>query len=37
MEDLARAGTLFLTFSGGEIFPSADLYEIFGGRETPAF
>src|ERR1700704_5188953 len=28
MEDLARAGTLFLTFSGGEIFLRPDLYEI---------
>ena len=26
--DLARAGTLFLTFSGGEIFLRPDLYEI---------
>jgi AdoMet-dependent heme synthase len=30
MEDLARAGTLFLTFSGGEIFLRPDLYEILG-------
>jgi radical SAM protein with 4Fe4S-binding SPASM domain len=28
MEELARAGTLFLTFSGGEIFLRPDLYEI---------
>ena len=28
MEDLARAGALFLTFSGGEIFLRPDLYEI---------
>jgi radical SAM protein with 4Fe4S-binding SPASM domain len=28
MEDLASAGTLFLTFSGGEIFLRPDLYEI---------
>jgi radical SAM protein with 4Fe4S-binding SPASM domain len=28
LEDLARAGTLFLTFSGGEIFLRPDLYEI---------
>jgi radical SAM protein with 4Fe4S-binding SPASM domain len=28
MEDLAREGTLFLTFSGGEIFLRPDLYEI---------
>ncbi len=28
MEELARAGTLFLTFSGGEIFLRLDLYEI---------
>jgi radical SAM protein with 4Fe4S-binding SPASM domain len=28
MEDLARAGTLFLTFSGGEIFLRPDLYQI---------
>jgi AdoMet-dependent heme synthase len=28
LEDLARAGTLFLTFSGGEIFLRLDLYEI---------
>jgi len=28
MEDLARAGTLFLTFSGGEIFLRPDLCEI---------
>jgi len=28
MEDLANAGTLFLTFSGGEIFLRPDLYEI---------
>src|SRR5713101_7528569 len=26
--DLARSGTLFLTFSGGEIFLRPDLYEI---------
>lgn len=28
LEDLARSGTLFLTFSGGEIFLRPDLYEI---------
>jgi radical SAM protein with 4Fe4S-binding SPASM domain len=28
MKDLASAGTLFLTFSGGEIFLRPDLYEI---------
>ncbi len=28
LEELARAGTLFLTFSGGEIFLRPDLYEI---------
>jgi radical SAM protein with 4Fe4S-binding SPASM domain len=28
MEELAQAGTLFLTFSGGEIFLRPDLYEI---------
>jgi radical SAM protein with 4Fe4S-binding SPASM domain len=28
LEELAKAGTLFLTFSGGEIFLRADLYEI---------
>jgi radical SAM protein with 4Fe4S-binding SPASM domain len=28
MEELAQAGTLFLTFSGGEIFLRSDLYEI---------
>ena len=28
MEELAKAGTLFLTFSGGEIFLRPDLYEI---------
>jgi radical SAM protein with 4Fe4S-binding SPASM domain len=28
LEDLARSGTLFLTFSGGEIFLRLDLYEI---------
>jgi radical SAM protein with 4Fe4S-binding SPASM domain len=28
MQELARAGTLFLTFSGGEIFLRPDLYEI---------
>jgi AdoMet-dependent heme synthase len=28
MDELARAGTLFLTFSGGEIFLRPDLYEI---------
>ena len=28
MEDLTREGTLFLTFSGGEIFLRPDLYEI---------
>jgi AdoMet-dependent heme synthase len=28
LDDLARSGTLFLTFSGGEIFLRADLYEI---------
>ena len=28
LEDLAQAGTLFLTFSGGEIFLRPDLYEI---------
>ena len=28
IEELARAGTLFLTFSGGEIFLRPDLYEI---------
>ena len=28
MEELASAGTLFLTFSGGEIFLRPDLYEI---------
>jgi radical SAM protein with 4Fe4S-binding SPASM domain len=28
MEELAGAGTLFLTFSGGEIFLRPDLYEI---------
>jgi AdoMet-dependent heme synthase len=30
LEDLARSGTLFLTFSGGEIFLRPDLYEILG-------
>jgi radical SAM protein with 4Fe4S-binding SPASM domain len=28
LEDLARSGALFLTFSGGEIFLRPDLYEI---------
>jgi radical SAM protein with 4Fe4S-binding SPASM domain len=28
LEDLARSGTLFLTFSGGEVFLRPDLYEI---------
>jgi len=28
LEELAQAGTLFLTFSGGEIFLRPDLYEI---------
>jgi radical SAM protein with 4Fe4S-binding SPASM domain len=28
LDDLARSGTLFLTFSGGEIFLRPDLYEI---------
>jgi radical SAM protein with 4Fe4S-binding SPASM domain len=28
MQELAQAGTLFLTFSGGEIFLRPDLYEI---------
>ena len=28
LDDLARSGTLFLTFSGGEIFLRRDLYEI---------
>jgi radical SAM protein with 4Fe4S-binding SPASM domain len=28
LDDLARSGTLFLTFSGGEIFLRQDLYEI---------
>jgi len=28
LEELARAGTLFLTFSGGEIFLRPDLFEI---------
>ena len=28
LDELARAGTLFLTFSGGEIFLRPDLYEI---------
>ena len=28
LDDLARSGALFLTFSGGEIFLRADLYEI---------
>jgi AdoMet-dependent heme synthase len=28
LEEIARAGTLFLTFSGGEIFLRADLFEI---------
>ncbi len=28
LEELAKAGTLFLTFSGGEIFLRPDLYEI---------
>jgi radical SAM protein with 4Fe4S-binding SPASM domain len=28
LEELARSGTLFLTFSGGEIFLRPDLYEI---------
>ena len=30
LDDLARSGTLFLTFSGGEIFLRPDLYEILG-------
>ena len=30
LEDLAAAGTLFLTFSGGEIFLRPDLFEILG-------
>ncbi len=30
LEELAGAGTLFLTFSGGEIFLRQDLYEILG-------
>ncbi|PYU41972.1 MAG: heme d1 biosynthesis radical SAM protein NirJ, partial [Acidobacteria bacterium] len=28
LDDLARSGALFLTFSGGEIFLRPDLYEI---------
>jgi len=30
LEEIARAGTLFLTFSGGEIFLRPDLFEILG-------
>src|SRR5271168_5649638 len=30
LEEIARAGTLFLTFSGGEIFLRPDLFEIIG-------
>jgi radical SAM protein with 4Fe4S-binding SPASM domain len=28
LEDVARAGTLYLTFSGGEVFLRADLFEL---------
>jgi len=28
LDDVARAGTLYLTFSGGEVFLRADLFEL---------
>ena len=37
LEDLARAGTLFLTFSGGEIFLRPDLYEILAAARSLHF
>lgn len=37
LEELAHAGTLFLTFSGGEIFLRADLYEILAAAKRLHF
>jgi radical SAM protein with 4Fe4S-binding SPASM domain len=37
LEDLASAGTLFLTFSGGEIFLRPDLFEILAGARRLHF
>ena len=36
LADLARAGTLYLTFSGGEVFLRRDLFELIARGQAPA-